>query len=125
MRETDPVQFSRHHNSPGAGGGRKNFPQTVVFDRVELNQILHIYGLQVGAGEWRDYAIDMLSDRAVFSIFRHTSEVPLYRIEKNPKLARRQGAYSVIAASGHILRRGRDLRQVLRVLKPRPRLEMV
>jgi hypothetical protein len=70
----------------------------------------------VAAGEWRDYAIDFLRDRAVFSVFRHAAEVPIYRIEKNPKLARRQGAYSVITATGLILRRGHELERVLRVL---------
>jgi hypothetical protein len=68
----------------------------------------------VAAGEWRDYAIDFLRDRAVFSVFRRSSEVPLYRIEKNPKLARRQGAYSVISATGLIVRRGPELDRVLR-----------
>ena len=54
------------------------------------------------SGEWRDYAIDFLKDRAVFSVFRRSAEVPIYRIEKNPKLARRQGAYSVMSATGLI-----------------------
>jgi len=76
---------------------------------------LRVYGQMVAAGEWRDYAIDHLDDRAVFSIFRRTAEVPLYRVEKNPKLANRQGAYSVIAASGLILKRGKELRNVLKV----------
>lgn len=75
-----------------------------------------MYGRKVAAGEWRDYAIDMLREKAVFSVFRKTSEYPLYRIEKNPKLARRQGAYAVITPTGHILKRGHDLRNVLRVI---------
>jgi hypothetical protein len=87
----------------------------VRFDRRELDQILRIYSLMVGAGEWRDYAIDHLKDRAVFSVFRRSSEIPLYRIEKNPKLARKQGAFSVIAASGMVLKRGHDLANVLKV----------
>ncbi|WP_432757206.1 DUF2794 domain-containing protein [Consotaella aegiceratis] len=87
----------------------------VSFDRRELSEILRVYGQMVAAGEWRDYAIDTLKDRAVFSIFRRTSEMPLYRIEKNPKLARKQGAFSVIAASGQILKRGHDLKAVLGV----------
>ena len=70
----------------------------------------------VAAGEWRDYAIDFLKDRAVFSVFRRSSEVPIYRIEKNPKLARRQGAYSVISATGLIVKRGHELDRVLRAL---------
>jgi hypothetical protein len=88
----------------------------VTFSRRELNRILDLYGRKVAAGEWRDYAIDFLKDRAVFSVFRRTSEVPLYRIEKNPKLERRQGAYSVISATGHIVRRGHELERVLRAI---------
>jgi Protein of unknown function (DUF2794) len=85
----------------------------VTFDRREINRILGLYGRKVAAGEWRDYAIDFLRDRAVFSVFRHASEVPIYRIEKK---ARRQGAYSVISASGLIVRRGHELEGVLHAL---------
>ncbi|BAQ15524.1 hypothetical protein GL4_0053 [Methyloceanibacter caenitepidi] len=88
----------------------------IAFDRAELSQILSVYGRMVASGEWRDYAIDMLKEKAVFSIFRRSSEMPLYRIEKTPKLARRQGAYSVVAATGLILKRGHDLSRVLRAL---------
>ena len=91
-------------------------PQSVTFNRVELNRILNLYGRMVADGEWRDYAIDFLKDRAVFSIFRRASEVPIYRIEKDPRLARKQGVYSVIAANGQILRRGHDLERVLLVI---------
>ena len=87
----------------------------VSFDRHELGAILRVYGRMVAAGEWRDYAIDTLRDRAVFSIFRRFSEMPLYRVEKTPKLARKQGAYSVVAAGGLVMKRGQDLAQVLRV----------
>jgi len=88
-------------------------PQRVTFNRLELNRILNLYGRMVADGEWRDYAIDFMKDRAVFSVFRRASEVPIYRIEKDPSLARRQGAYSVISAGGFILRRGNDLDRVL------------
>jgi hypothetical protein len=91
----------------------------VAFDRHELNTILNVYGRKVAAGEWRDYALDMEKDRAVFSVFRRTSEMPIYRIEKNPKLARKQGAYSVIAAGGQILKRGTDLKRVLAIFEKR------
>lgn len=76
----------------------------------------------VAEGEWRDYALDHLKDKAVFSAFRRTSEVPMFRIEKNPKLARKQGAFSVIAASGLIVKRGHDLAQVLKVFDKSPKL---
>lgn len=110
--------------SPPAGGdnvvplhtARKQKHITEVrFDRRELDQILRIYSFMVAGGEWRDYGISHLKDRAVFSVFRRTSEMPLYRIEKNPKLARRQGAYSVINASGMVLKRGHDLGQLLKM----------
>ncbi len=87
----------------------------VFFERLELNRILNLYGRMVALGEWRDYAIDGLGDVAVFSIFRHASESPLYRIEKRPALARRQGQWAVINQSGHILKRGHELEQVLKV----------
>jgi len=91
-------------------------PNIVKFDHRELRRILDLYGRMVAAGEWRDYAIDFLKDRAVFSVFRRASEMPIYTIEKNPALSRKQGAYSVISATGHILRRGPELDRVLRVL---------
>jgi hypothetical protein len=87
----------------------------VSFDRLELNRILALYGRMVSAGEWRDYALDFLDDVAVFSIFRRTSEMPLFRIEKRPKLRGRQGQYSVVAAGGVILKRGHELAQVLKI----------
>ena len=89
---------------------------SITFDRRELSEILNVYGRKVASGEWRDYAIDMMREKAVFSVFRRSTETPLYRIEKAPKLARRQGAYSVIAATGLILKRGHDLARVLRAL---------
>ena len=65
----------------------------VFFERRELNLVLSLYGRMVSAGEWRDYAMDALDDRAVFSIFRRASEAPLYQVEKRPALARKQGAF--------------------------------
>ena len=92
-------------------------PEQTAFDRQELNVILGLYGRMVAAGEWRDYGLSHLREVAVFSVFRRTAENPLYRIEKRPKLRLRQGQYAVIAMDGQILKRGNDLRQVLRVLE--------
>lgn len=89
----------------------------VRFDRKELNLILRVYGRMVAAGEWRDYAIGAMRDLAVFAVFRRTAEVPLYRIEKRPKLRARQGLYAVVASDGRVLRRGQDLDQVLKVFE--------
>jgi hypothetical protein len=91
----------------------------VFFERRELDGLLRFYGRMVAAGEWRDYALDALPDRAMFSVYRRSSEAPLYQITKTPGDARRQGAFSVRAMDGQILRRGNDLDQVLRVLEPR------
>lgn len=90
-------------------------PLPVTFHRRELDAILWVYGRMVGEGEWRDYAIDHLKDKAVFSVFKRSGEMPLYRIEKNPKLASKQGAFSVINTNGLILKRGHELNQVLKV----------
>lgn len=98
-------------------------PEPVAFTRDELSQILGVYGQFVAAGEWRDYAIDHLSDAAVFSIFRRTAEVPLYRVEKRPALARRQGAWAIISMTGVILKRGHELAQVLKLFD-RQRLKL-
>ncbi|MEM6679635.1 MAG: DUF2794 domain-containing protein [Pseudomonadota bacterium] len=91
--------------------------EVVALDRRELQAILDLYGRMVAAGEWRDYSIDMMRDRAVFSIFRRAAEHPIYRIEKRPKDAQKQGAYSVVGMDGRILKRGRELAGVLRVLE--------
>jgi hypothetical protein len=96
--------------------GRTGLPEQTAFDRRELSEILTLYGRMVAAGEWRDYGISCLRDRAVFSVFRRTAENPLYRIEKTPRLRHRQGLYAVIGMDGQVLKRGHDLRAVLRVL---------
>jgi hypothetical protein len=123
LSEAEPIQFSprgRAGVSPAAA--HLSPTATTYFNRYELGEILALYGRKVAAGEWRDYAIDFSREKAVFSVFRRTSEVPLYRIEKCPKLARRQGAYSVVTATGLILKRGNDLARVLTVLEKRLRL---
>ncbi|MET0671527.1 MAG: DUF2794 domain-containing protein [Xanthobacteraceae bacterium] len=107
--EADPSQNFGGRTAPSAAPANQ-----VTFERRELDRILNLYGRMVAAGEWRDYAIDFLKDRAVFSVFRRSSEMPIYRIEKNPRLARRQGAYSVVSATGLIVRRGHELDRVLR-----------
>ena len=89
----------------------------VFFERRELDLLLRLYGRQVAAGEWRDYAIAGLKECAIFSVFRRASENPLYRIEKRPSLARRQGAWAVIGQGGVILKRGHELSQVLKVFE--------
>ena len=87
----------------------------VSFDRRELNTILSKYGQLVAAGEWRDYALNMTRDAAIFSVFRRTGETPAYRIEKRPKNAARQGQYAILGADGRVVKRGHDLRLALRI----------
>lgn len=96
----------------------------VHFDRQELDTILNVYGFFVAAGEWKDYAIDGLGDRAVFSVFKRSADAPLYRIEKQPKLRNRQGAYCVVGMSGQVLKRGHELKTVLSVFD-RQKLRLV
>ena len=106
MTLPDPSTFPR----PAA-------PERIAFHRTELAPSLGLYGRMVAAGEWRDYGISCLRDVAVFSVFRRTAENPLYRIEKRPALRLRQGQYAVFGMEGQVLKRGNDLRQVLRVLE--------
>ena len=127
VSDTEPIVWFRPRASgavPEFFEARPAFAQArqVAFDRGELSLILNLYGAKVAAGEWRDYALDFNRDSATFSVFRRTSEMPLYRIVKDAKLARKQGIYAVIAQGGAILRRGHDLAQVLRVLVRKPTL---
>ncbi|NVK34675.1 MAG: DUF2794 domain-containing protein [Rhodobacteraceae bacterium] len=119
-RQAQPISY--------VGAPKKPAPPPkpiIAFNRQELDTILRFYGRMVAEGEWRDYAIDLLKDKAVFSVFRRTSEMPLYRIEKDPKLAKRQGAFSVVGAGGIILKRGHELQQVLKVLEKKKHLRVV
>ena len=109
------VGTARPPETPGA----RPREAEVFFNRAELDAILSVYGRKVAEGEWRDYAMGGFRDVAIFSVFRRASEIPLYRIEKRPKLARKQGAYSVIAATGLVLKRGHELAQVLKVFEKR------
>lgn len=127
MSDSEPI------NLFGAGTGRQSAPSSqfftsprkphqISFSRTELNEILRLYGRKVAAGEWRDYAIDALKERAVFSVFRNACEMPLYRIVKHPKQSRKQGQYSVVTPTGLILRRGPSLAAVLKVIEGAPKL---
>ncbi|HEX3756070.1 MAG TPA: DUF2794 domain-containing protein [Rhizomicrobium sp.] len=107
--------ISLHRAFARNGQGTRDGSCQTRFDRHELGRILAIYGRMVAAGEWRDYALDFLEEVAVFSIFRRSSEMPLFRVEKRPKLHGRQGQYAVIAAGGLVLKRGHELAQVLKI----------
>lgn len=128
LSDSEPITF--RPRPAGAGStphvsshaGMADAASRPVFNRQELNTILALYGRKVARGEWRDYAIDFHRDKAIFSIFRKATEVPLYRIEKDPRMARRQGAFSVVAAGGLILKRGSDLKRVLGVLEDKVEL---
>ncbi len=127
MGDSELIAFRRRETRTGTGASSPSpnpraEPPIVRFDRLELNAILNVYGRKVASGDWRDYAIDMGRERAVFSVFRRASEVPIYTIEKVPKLARKQGAYCVVTAGGVILKRGHELARVLAVFDPGVRL---
>jgi Protein of unknown function (DUF2794) len=96
-----------------ARAGRDSLP--VTFHRLELDAILRIYSLMVGAGEWRDYALSHLKDRAVFAVYKRAHEAPLFRVEKVP--GTKQGAFAVHGADGRILKRGQEIKTVLIVFE--------
>ena len=83
------------------------------FDRLELMRILDLYGRMVAAGHWRDYAIRLSPDAAVFAAFRRTTERPEIRIEKHPELRLKQGAFVLVGEHGQLLKRGQELGGIL------------
>jgi hypothetical protein len=122
LSESDPIRFRPREQGPPrtqAQLSSVSFPSSrigppvVAFSRAELDAILAVYARKVAAGDWRDYALEMGREKAVFAIFQRASEYPLFRVEKCPRLARRQGAYSVVLRSGIVLKRGPDLARVL------------
>ena len=121
MPSAGRVDLAREGRNSRAMNAPTPFPSQraaqVAFHRSELSVILSLYGRFVAAGEWRDYGISHLKDCAIFSVFRRTAEHPIYRIEKRPRLRDRQGMYAVIGMDGQILKRGHDLKTVLRVLE--------
>ena len=118
MAEADPQQHTAELVFLGGSGPQPPRQKPYVgFDRRELNTILNLYGRKVASGEWRDYAMDFLKDRALFSVYKRASERPLYVIEKNPKLRNKQGQYMVTSQEGRVLKRGHELDTVLRVLE--------
>ncbi len=130
MSDTDTVVPLHRNQTPlqRSAPNQKQRPiqnPIIAFQKPELNTILNIYGHHVAAGDWRDYAIGYGKQKATFSIFRHTSECPIYCIIKDPKLSKKQGMYSVIDQTGRILKRGHDLAQVLKVFAKKPRLSIV
>ena len=111
-----PVPQAAGSSVTGNHSAVPSAPAVVAFDRFELRVLLNLYGRMVAAGEWRDYAMDFTPDLAIFSVFRRAHDVPLYRIEKNPKLARKQGQYVLKGTAGQVLKRGHELPLVLRFL---------
>ena len=84
-----------------------------TFDRRELQRILDLYGRMVAAGHWRDYALKLTGEAAVFAAFRRATERPEIRIEKRPQLRLKQGAFALVSEHGMVLKRGNDLSAVL------------
>lgn len=88
-------------------------PMQIGFDRVELTRILDLYGRMVAAGHWRDYAIELGREAAIFAAFRRAAERPEFRIEKRPALRNRQGMWALVGEAGQVVKRGHDLGPVL------------
>ena len=94
-------------------------PEQVGFDRPELNRILDLYGRMVAAGHWKDYAMELGKEAAVFAAFRRTAERPEFRIEKRPAQRSRQGMWALIGEQGMVLKRGHELGPVLAPIERR------
>ncbi|MDM8011669.1 MAG: DUF2794 domain-containing protein [Parasphingorhabdus sp.] len=103
----------RFSESNVAAFPQRGAPSQVGFERRELDRILNLYGRMVAAGHWKDYAMDMRRDVAIFAAFRRASERPQIRIEKRPSERNRQGMWSLVGEQGQVLKRGHDLSGVL------------
>ncbi|HXH16547.1 MAG TPA: DUF2794 domain-containing protein [Sphingomonas sp.] len=103
--------------TPFPTGGRA--PSQIGFDRLELTRILDLYGRMVAAGHWRDYAIDLGKDAAVFAAFRRAAERPEFRIEKRPSLRNKQGMWALVGEHGAVVKRGHELGPVLAPIERR------
>lgn len=90
-----------------------------TFERRELSRILDLYGRMVAAGHWRDYALKIDPDVAVFAAYRRHSERPEIRIEKRPALRLKQGAFALIGEHGSVLRRSHELAPLLAPIERR------
>lgn len=106
------IDFSEYRKR-GAG------KQRVFFDQSELRRLLDMYSRRVATGEWRDYAIDFNGPIAVFSIFRHTHETPIFAVAK-----RRNGKHweFIVRSGRQTLKRSRDLTEALKVFDKKLRL---
>ena len=93
----------------------KSYNQRIFFNKKELGIIFNIYGKMVSKGEWRDYGISVNKNTSIFSIYRHTSEFPLYKIKKN-SADKKNIIFSLVTMNGRILKRGNDLSLVLKPL---------
>lgn len=91
----------------------------VGFERLELTRILDLYGRMVSAGHWRDYAIELGREAAIFAAFRRAAERPEFRIEKHPALRNRQGMWALVNEAGVVLKRGHELAPVLAPIERR------
>ncbi len=102
--------------TPFPHGGQ---PSQIGFERAELTRILDLYGRMVAAGHWKDYAMNLGKDAAVFAAFRRAAERPEFRIEKRPALRGRQGMWALIGEQGMVLKRGHELGPVLAPIERR------
>ena len=98
-------------------GSTKKKMKQARFEKVELNQILQLYGTMVSQGLWKDYSISFLKEFAVFSVYRKNSDWALFSIKKTPKNSKYGRLYSLVAMDGRILKCSNDLKSTLRVLK--------
>jgi len=113
---SEVVSFDDHYLTRSARKARSGqYQYPVFFNRIELGQILQVYGRMVAKSEWRDYAIAQEKSACIFAIFHRTADRPLFRIYKEPRLAAKQGAYSVLGQNGRVLKRGKTLAQVLKI----------
>ena len=85
----------------------------IFFSKLELSSILNLYSKQVSRGNWRDYALDSKIDNAIFSIYRHTQDKPMFQIIKNSQKGFRDKPSFYIKKGEEIISKSKSLFTIL------------
>ena len=92
----------------------KNIEKKIIFfSKLELSSILNLYSKQVSKGNWKDYALDSKIDNAIFSIYRHTQDKPMFQIIKNSQKGFRNKPSFYIKKGEEIISKNKSLFTIL------------
>ncbi len=71
--------------------------RTLYFTRPELNPLLGLSNRTRARRIWRHFAVDRRDGQALFSVFRHTHESPVYTIVKTTGAIPGEASFTVLS----------------------------